>query len=184
MLCRKSNASFGTRRSCDKQEQAMTTLPSTMGTSKAIINGNGGNQCHHCDVPKYSWDGPLLPNKEGRGDQPWSHKTALPTNATRASWVSQQYSSCNDNHPHRSVNRQDTSMTNTTQTGWTQLWSRWPFKQGTSDDLPQQAWGVKQNMQQRTCKQDKNTKPSWHVCHASRAQQSLDKQQRQFAWQC
>jgi hypothetical protein len=55
-----------------------------MDAIKAITNGDGGNQHHHCEGPKRSQDEPLKRNEEGHGDQPQSCKAALPTNATRA----------------------------------------------------------------------------------------------------
>jgi hypothetical protein len=56
-----------------------------MDAIKAITNHNGRNQRHHCEAPKRPQDKPLNRDKEGHGDQPQSHKAALPTNATRVS---------------------------------------------------------------------------------------------------
>ncbi len=94
-----------------------------MDAIKAITNRDVYNQCHHCEEPKHSQDKPLNHDKEGHGNQPQSHKAALPTNAMRASWehresmvralwVSRQYSSCDDNYHHRSVNPHGASATN------------------------------------------------------------------------
>ncbi len=83
--------------SCNKQQQAMATLPTMMDTFKAITDCNGCNQCHHREVQKCSWEEPLKSNKEGRGNQPWSLKVALPTNAIRASWGRCEYHG--DTHP-------------------------------------------------------------------------------------
>ncbi len=63
----------------------------------AITNCNGRNQCLHCEAPKRSQDEPLKRNEEGCGDQPQSHKPALPTNMTRASWGHYEYH--NNTHP-------------------------------------------------------------------------------------
>jgi hypothetical protein len=56
-----------------------------MDAIKAITDRDGRDQHHHCEAPKRSRDEPLNRNKEGHGNQPQSHKAALPTNATRAS---------------------------------------------------------------------------------------------------
>jgi hypothetical protein len=63
----------------------MTTLPIVMDAIKGITDGNGRNQCHHCEVPKRSQDEHLKRNEEGCGNQPRSYKAALPMNAPRAS---------------------------------------------------------------------------------------------------
>jgi hypothetical protein len=55
-----------------------------MGMIKAITNGYGRNQRHHHEAPKCSRDKPIKRDKVGHGNQPQSHKAALPTNATRA----------------------------------------------------------------------------------------------------
>jgi hypothetical protein len=55
-----------------------------MGAIKAIINCNGRNQRLHLEAPKCSQAKPLKCNKEGRGNQPQSHKAALPMNMTSA----------------------------------------------------------------------------------------------------
>jgi hypothetical protein len=55
-----------------------------MDVFKAITNQNRCNQRHHCEAPKPSQDKPLKRDKEGHGNQPQSHKEALPTNETRA----------------------------------------------------------------------------------------------------
>jgi hypothetical protein len=54
-----------------------------MDAFKAITNRDRCNQRHHREVPKRSRDKPLNRDKEGHGNQPLNHKTALPTNATR-----------------------------------------------------------------------------------------------------
>jgi hypothetical protein len=77
--------SVGASCSCNKQQQATTTLPIMMGAIKAITYCDGHDQCLHCEVPKRSQDEPLRRNEEGRDNQPQSHKVALPTNTTRAS---------------------------------------------------------------------------------------------------
>jgi hypothetical protein len=51
---------------------------------KAITNRNGCDQHNHREVPKHSQDEPLKHDKEGRGNQPQSHKATLPANTTRA----------------------------------------------------------------------------------------------------
>jgi hypothetical protein len=56
-----------------------------MDTIKAITNCNGWDQHHQREAPKHLQDKPLKRNKEGRGNQPQSHKAALMTNAARAS---------------------------------------------------------------------------------------------------
>jgi hypothetical protein len=76
--------SVGARHSCNKRQQATTTLQIAMDTIKAIANCNGCNQCNHCEAQKRSQDEPLKRDKEGRGDHPRSYKAALPTNTTRA----------------------------------------------------------------------------------------------------
>jgi hypothetical protein len=70
--------------SCNKKQQATTTLPIAMDTNKAIAKRNGRNQRNHHEMPKCSQDESLNCNKEGCGNQPQSHTTALLTNATRA----------------------------------------------------------------------------------------------------
>jgi hypothetical protein len=76
---------------CGKQQQATTTLPIAMGAIEAITDRDGCNQRLHREVPKRSQEEPFKRNKEGRGDQPWSHKAASPMNATRASWGRCEY---------------------------------------------------------------------------------------------
>ncbi len=73
------------------------TLPIAMGAIKAITDCYGHNQHLHCEKPKRSREEPLKRNKEGCGNQPWSHTTALPTNATRALWGHCKYH--NDTNP-------------------------------------------------------------------------------------
>jgi hypothetical protein len=58
-------------------------LPIAMVAINAITNRVERDQCHHCEAPKFSQNKPLKHNKEGCGNQPQSHKAALPTNATR-----------------------------------------------------------------------------------------------------
>jgi hypothetical protein len=62
----------------------MTTLPIAMDAIKATTNCNGRYQRHHCQAPKRSQDETLKRSKEGCGNQPQKHKTALTTNTTRA----------------------------------------------------------------------------------------------------
>jgi hypothetical protein len=57
-----------------------------MDAIKAITNSDGHNQRNHREMPKRSQEEPLKRNEDGRGNQPWSHKAALLTNATRALW--------------------------------------------------------------------------------------------------
>jgi hypothetical protein len=58
----------------DKQQQATTPSPIAMDAIKVITNCNGRNQCHHCEASKLLQNEPLKFDKEGRGDQLWSHK--------------------------------------------------------------------------------------------------------------
>jgi hypothetical protein len=60
------------------------TLPIAMDVIKAITNCNGPDQLHHRDAQKRSQDKFLKRNETGHGNQPQSHKAALPTNTTRA----------------------------------------------------------------------------------------------------
>ena len=94
----------------------MQLMPSLimMDTIKAITNRNGHDWCYHREAPKRLWSEPLERNEEGRGDQPRSHKAASPTNATRASWVTQRNSSRDVDNRRRCVNRHDASTTNAT----------------------------------------------------------------------
>jgi hypothetical protein len=55
-----------------------------MDAIKAITNRDGRHQPHHQEAPKRSREEPFNRDKEGRGDKSQSHKTALPTNVTRA----------------------------------------------------------------------------------------------------
>ncbi len=74
------------------------TLPIAI---KAISNCDGCNQCLHPEAPKHSWSKPLKRNKEGHGNQPQSHKAALPTNATKALWGHHEYHE--DTHPTTTI---------------------------------------------------------------------------------
>ncbi len=62
-----------------------------MDANNTITDCNRCNQCHHSEVPKRSQEEPLKRNKEGHGNQPQSHKEALPTNGTRALWGRCEY---------------------------------------------------------------------------------------------
>ncbi len=62
-----------------------------MDATKAIANSDGCDQRNYRETPKRSWEKPLKCNEEGRGNQPRSHKVALSTNATRASWGRCEY---------------------------------------------------------------------------------------------
>ncbi len=86
----------GAMRSCNKQQQAMTTSPIVMDTINAIAICDGRNHRNHCETPKRSREEPLKRNEEGRGNQPQSHEAALLMNATRASWGRCEYH--NDTH--------------------------------------------------------------------------------------
>jgi hypothetical protein len=70
--------------SCNKQQQATMTLPIAMEAIEAITDHNEHDEFHHCETPKCSRDEPFKRNKEGCGDQPRSHKEALPISTTRA----------------------------------------------------------------------------------------------------
>jgi hypothetical protein len=147
----------GTRHSCNKQQQATKTLPIAMKAIKAITNCDGRNQCHHHELPKRSRDKPLKPNKEGRGNQPQSHKVALPTNATKPSWGHCEYH--DNNHPMITIILTGASIATTQaqrmQEGDT-LWGK-----------PQEDWanscprspamnvGSTTKQQKRTCRQNK-----------------------------
>ncbi len=88
-----------------------------MDVIKAITNCDGCNQRHYCEAPKRSRDEPLKCNKEGHGNQPQSHKVALPTNATRASWEHCEYH--NNTHPATTIIVTGASIA-TMQPQWTQ----------------------------------------------------------------
>jgi hypothetical protein len=103
--------SVGAIGSCNKQQQATMTLPITIEAIIAITNHNGCNERHHCERPKCSQDKPLKRNKEGCGNQPQSHKAALPTSATRASWGRREYD--NDTHTPTIIIAAETSITAT-----------------------------------------------------------------------
>jgi hypothetical protein len=62
--------SIGAMHSCDKQQQARTTLPIVMDPIYAIANRDGHNQRNHREMPKRSQEEPLKRNKEGHGNQP------------------------------------------------------------------------------------------------------------------
>jgi hypothetical protein len=72
-------------RSCDKQQQATTTLPIAIDTIIVITNRDGCDQRLHCEAPKRSQEEPLKRNEEGCGNQPQSHKVVLLMNATKVS---------------------------------------------------------------------------------------------------
>jgi hypothetical protein len=57
-------------RNCDKQQQALATLPTMMDAINAIANCNGRNQHNHCEMTKCSQEERLKCNKEGHGNQP------------------------------------------------------------------------------------------------------------------
>ncbi len=152
-----------------------------MDAINAIANCNGRNQCLHREAPKRSQDEPLKHNKEGRGNQPQSHKAVLPTNATRALWGWCEYQ--NNTHTTTTIiaarasivakhaqRMQTATFCQPAQesrvirlTWWRQLsspsaWLTWT-KTTTS------------------ASNKKKTKLLWHARHASHARQLLDKQQ-------
>jgi hypothetical protein len=67
----------------------------------AITNRDGCNEHLHPEAPKCSRDEPLKCNEEGRGNQPQSHKVALPTNVIRALWGRCEYH--NNTHPTSTI---------------------------------------------------------------------------------
>ncbi len=69
--------SIGARHSCNKQQQATTTLPIVMDAIQAIANHDGCDQRNHREVPKCSQDEPLKRDKEGCGDQHQSRRQRM-----------------------------------------------------------------------------------------------------------
>ncbi len=177
--------SVGASRSCNKWHQLTTTWPIAMDAIKAITYCSGCNQRHHCEAPKRSWDEPLNRDKEGRGDQPQSHKAALPANATRALWKHCEYH--NDTHLATTIIVTGASIAMT---------QAWQMQEGdTQCGKPQADWAnscprspatnvgstIKHTKKTSQAKQ-KKTKPSWHKRHASRV--TIARQaSNQVAWQ-
>jgi hypothetical protein len=125
-----------------------------IGTIKAITNCNEQNQGHHCEAPKRSQDKPLTRDEEGRGNQPWSHKAALPTNATRAFWGRHEYH--NDTHPATTIIVTGASIT-AMQVWWLPPWTRRPPKQETSGRLGKFMPLISRNkcgINNKTCKKE------------------------------
>ncbi len=144
---------------------------------KAITNCNGRNQHHHYEAPKHSRDKPLNRNKEGHGNQPQSHKTALPTNATRASWGRHEYHI--DTHPSTTIIITGASIATTqarrTQEGDT-LWKKPQADWANScPRSPATNVGSTINIQKRTCKQNKKTQSHRDTYAMHHAQQLPDK---------
>jgi hypothetical protein len=83
-----------------------------------------------------------------------------------ASWVSQQYSSRNNNHCHRSVICWDTSTMGARRRQSMQETSGRLGKFMTQISCDKHGINNKTYLE-RICKQNKKTKPSWHVRHAS-----------------
>ncbi len=159
----------GARHSCNKQQQLTTTWPIAMDAIKAITDCDGCNQHHHHEALRPWRDKPLNCDEEGHGNQPQSHKAALPTNATRASWDYREYHI--NTHPATTIivtgasfaamqaqqmQDRDTQCRNFRQIGQIQ-----------DPDLLRWMWNQQQNIQKRICKQNKKTKSSWRICHAS-----------------
>ncbi len=132
-----------------------------MDTIKFITNCNGCNQCHHREALKCSRDKPLNCKEEGCGDQPQSHKAALPTNATRASWeccesfasitmilIPQQQLLSQERQPLQP--KRNERKTETLNAG-----NLRQIGQIHAPDLPQWTWDQQKNIQKRTCKQNK-----------------------------
>jgi hypothetical protein len=72
-----------------------------MDAIKAFTDCNRCDLRHHCEAPKRSRDKLLKHNEEGRGNQPQSHKAALPMNTTRALWGHCEYH--NNTHPMTTI---------------------------------------------------------------------------------
>ncbi len=93
----------------------MTPLPIAMGTIKAITDCDGRNQRHHCEVPKRSRDEhPTNATRRAVAKPQGGLADKRDKGIVRTSWVSWQYSSRNDNHHQRSVNRCNASATKRT----------------------------------------------------------------------
>ncbi len=157
------------RCSCVKQQQLTTTWSIVMDAIEAITNHNGPNQRHHCEAPKRSQDKPLKRNEEGRGYQPQSHKAALPRNVTRALWGCYEYH--NNTHPVTTIiltgasllwRKHDGCKKETLYAGnlrhWENSCPRPPTTNKGSTTKP-----TKKELVSKT----KETKPLWHICHAS-----------------
>ncbi len=86
-----------------------------MGTIKAITDCDGHNQHHYCEAQNFSQD-KRPPNATRRAMAKPQGGLADKCNkgVVRTSWVSRQYSSCNDNHCQRKVDCRNASATSTT----------------------------------------------------------------------
>ncbi len=171
--------SVGARHSCDKQQQLTTTWPITMDMIKAITDCDRHNQCHHCEAPKRSRNKPLKCNKEGHGDQPQSHKAALPTNATRVLWGRHEYHS--NTHPATTIIVTGASIAVTqaqrTQEGDTLHGKPQADRANSCPRSPTMNAGSITKQQKRTWKQNKkNTRHSRYGTYAMHhTRRSLDK---------
>ncbi len=152
-----------------------------MGAIKAITNCNGHNQRYHCEVPKCSWDKSLKRDEEGHGNQPWSHKAALPTNASKASWGYCEYH--NNTHPAMIVIVTEASiaaMQAQQMPPWTRRHPKWETYTDWANSCPRSPtmnMGSTTKHTKKNLQAEQKKKPSWHLCHASRGQQLQDKQQ-------
>ncbi len=119
-----------------------------------------------------------------RGNQPKSHKAALPTNATKASWRRCEY---HNNTPSATTIFIKRASISAMQVQRMQPWTKRSSKRETSSRLGIfMPWispdkNTKKNNKTRDNKLAKNNKNTamWHMCHASCSQLSLAEQCRQ-----
>jgi hypothetical protein len=86
-----------------------------MGTTKAITDRNGHDQCHHCEAPKRSQDErPSTVTRRAVAKPQGGLADKRDKGVVRMLCVSLRYSSHDDNHHQRSIKRRNASAKNTT----------------------------------------------------------------------
>ncbi len=184
--------SVGARRSCNKQQQLTTTWPIAMDVIKAITD------CNRQSMPSL-WGNKALTKQASQTWQgrPWQ-SASKPQGGlanerdkivVRALWVSQQYSSCDNNYCHRSINCRNASTTDARRrhyTGETSGRSGKFMLKISRNEHGINNKTAKKNLQAEQKKQHK-TKPLWHICHASHATitgQAANQVAWQSQWHC